>query len=699
MGFPSMASSYMGMGMPSMGYMGMGMPSMDLGMGMAGMNMPGMAMPSMGMPGMGMPGMSAAGGAGYGASGYGAAGYGMPSYGAAGYPPVGYGAPSYPPAPGYGPPPGYNPGVPGNGSVGYGGTDAGGSAGSTREREPHGPRAPDRDRGSTSAGATGAARSTANSEPERSKGRTGSAAAPLGGPGKLPVASGTAPAAGGVSGANLAIPTGTQPAGGTTGSLLDGTTIGKLVSAAVGQGGVGTAAVTPAKVKAMIPCRYQMRKPGSCTNGDSCAFSHDPELIAKASATAAAPSSELRGGLTPENLKIIEEAKKIAALAKLLPVAASAPVTAALLKLSTEGPKLLAPKPVVAAPRPIIVAPKVIAPKVIGPTACQLVPMVPMQSKSSGAPMPVAVAALPKMVLPRVVAPKLVSPPALALGLTAPAPPPPAVRPEPCKLFPQGLCWKGATCPYLHEGAPPVGLDLGPLLSALSCGDTGHFSKASTKASALGVVDLTGRADDSSAPAPAGCQPKAKGPLEAPSAPSVLKPLDSTPAVLHALDACVAAAMSSKAAPPVPLLGVATAPAVPSEPLAVPRAAEPAQATPAAPPPSEVAAQAVPGEPVKAAAAEAAATAKAPPQQPLDALPQTSPQASGAGTTVPEADEKLGGLADPYRVSFGWQRITPKAAGGSWAQTSPAPPEPPVASGVSAAAGMTTLEPVNMEDL
>lgn len=91
-----------------------------------------------------------------------------------------------------------------------------------------------------------------------------------------------------------------------------------------------------------IPCRFQMRGAGMCRNGDQCQFSHDPDMIAAAQGTVGSvmPNvtsngykmtycrffdsgkctrgatctfahgvNELRGGLTPENLKIIEEAQ------------------------------------------------------------------------------------------------------------------------------------------------------------------------------------------------------------------------------------------------------------------------------------------------------------------------------------------------------------------------------------------------------
>jgi len=102
------------------------------------------------------------------------------------------------------------------------------------------------------------------------------------------------------------------------------------------------------KGKPAIPCRYQIRGPGMCRStwaapGDYCAFSHDPEVLSAAMGMgASAPDAEpddykmtyckywdsgkcsrgalctfahgideLRGGLTPKNLRIMEEAQQM----------------------------------------------------------------------------------------------------------------------------------------------------------------------------------------------------------------------------------------------------------------------------------------------------------------------------------------------------------------------------------------------------
>mmetsp|Transcript_143142 Transcript_143142/g.274988 ORF Transcript_143142/g.274988 Transcript_143142/m.274988 type:complete len:468 (-) Transcript_143142:16-1419(-) len=94
-----------------------------------------------------------------------------------------------------------------------------------------------------------------------------------------------------------------------------------------------------------IPCKFHMRIPGSCKNGAACYFSHDPEVVAAAQGVTflndeeenspdfktiyckffdsgkctrgaacfyAHGVEELRGGMTPRNMHIMQEAKLIA---------------------------------------------------------------------------------------------------------------------------------------------------------------------------------------------------------------------------------------------------------------------------------------------------------------------------------------------------------------------------------------------------
>lgn len=145
---------------------------------------------------------------------------------------------------------------------------------------------------------------------------------------------------------------------------------------------------------------------------------------------------------------------------------------------------------------------------------------------------------------------------------------------------------------------------------------------------------------------PAGCHPKA------PSVPEV----PSTPAVLEALDACVAAHMPDNATLVEPSV--------------------------------ESAMHGVFSEPP-----EAFATPKAPPER--------QPDGSGGDSVGQDgAVEAADNAAEASKISFGWQRVVPKAAGGARSHSGAAPSEgltlPPT---VSPTGGVAALEPVNMEDL